>query len=195
MILISLSILVATLGSTGCLTSNIRSDHGGKLDTVVELPNSEPGPPQLEDGTQLFTDTWNDKIAATLAIRWGDNKPYTYSEFSRGLVIWGKIENISEYPQEYTRWAASDPLIYLWLIGPENQRFALHSDSTGQSMLPVVTVEELQPQETIVEESGFREKWGKPGVYELRMEFFPGKETAIPDKPEIVLSTTIELID
>jgi hypothetical protein len=62
-------------------------------------------------------------------------------------------------------------------------------------MLPVVTVEELQPQETIVEESGFREKWGKPGVYELRMEFFPGKETAIPDKPEIVLSTTIELID
>jgi len=67
-------------------------------------------------------------------------------------------------------------------------------------MFPVVVVEDLGPQEILVEEKMINDssppshQSKPPGIYELRMEFFPGKETAIPDKPEIVLSTTIELI-
>ncbi len=201
MIMISLSILVAILGSTACVTINMGNDNEEKTNTIVEPPNPPAPPPPgiLEgDGATAFTTLWNDTLVATLIIDWQDNKRYTCDLTVDGcnLGVFAQIENISRYPEEYTRWAASDPSIYLWLISPDNQRIPLHSDTNQQNMFPAVVVEELMPQDMIVEELSINDRYiNQPGIYELRMEFFPGKETAIPDKPEIVLSTTIELIE
>ena len=202
MIMISLSILVAILGNTACVTINMGHDNKEKPNTVVEPPNPPPpSPPGILEGDDAtaFTTLWNDNLVATLIIDWQDSKRYTCDLTVDGcnLGVFAQIENISGYPEEYTRWAASDPSIYLWLISPDNQRFPLHSDTNQQNMFPVVVVEQLMPQEVIAEEQMINEGGPhskQPGIYELRMEFFPGKETAIPDKPEIVLSTTIELI-
>lgn len=199
MIMISLSILGTVLGSTACVTTNIDSDNEQKSNTVVEPPNPLAPVGRLEgDGATAFTTLWNDKLVATLIIDWRNNERYTCTITAHGceLGLLAKIENLSGYAEEYTRWAASDPSIYLWLISPDNQRFPLHADSNQQNMFPVVVVEELMPQDMIVEELSINDSYiTQPGIYELRMEFFPGKETAIPDKPEIVLSTTIELIE
>ena len=202
MILISLLILFATLGSTGCGTTDIDSNNEEKSNTVAEPPNS-PAPRGLieGDGATAFTTLWNDKLVATLIIDWRNNERYTCAITTADgckLGVVAQIENISGYTQEYTRWAASDPSIYLWLISPHNQRFPVHSYPNQQNMFPVIAVEQLMPQEMIVEEQMINEGGAdskQPGIYELRMEFFPGKETARPDKPEIVLSTTIELIN
>ena len=60
---------------------------------------------------------------------------------------------------------------------------------------PFVSSGYTEEEEKMINDSSPHSHQSKlPGIYELRMEFFPGKETAIPDKPEIVLSTTIELI-
>ena len=203
-ILISLSILVAILGSTACATINMGNDNEEKANTVVEPPDQLAPVGRLEgDGATAFITIWNDKLAAKLIIDWKNNKPYTCTittDDGCKLGVVAQIENMSGDPQAYTRWAASDPSIYLWLISPDNQRFPLHSNSNQQNMFPVVVVEDLGPQEILVEEkmindsSPHSHQSKLPGIYELRMEFFPGKETAIPDKPEIVLSTTIELI-
>jgi len=201
MIIISLSILGTVLGSTACVTTNIDSENEKKSNTVVEPPNPLAPVGRLEgDGATAFITIWNDKLAAKLIIDWKNNKPYTCDltlDAICELGVVAQIENISGNTQEYTRWAASDPSIYLWLISPDNQRFPVHSDLNKQNMFPVIAVEQLMPQEVIAEEQMINEGGPhskQPGIYELRMEFFPGKETAIPDKPEIVLSTTIELI-
>lgn len=134
--------------------------------------------------------TWEGKLIMELWIA-DDNV-----EAGRHLGIRAEVENSSGEPADYTVWNTGDPPIYIQVIPPSGEAIPLMSGTPHQTVLPDVTVGQLEAGRKMVR----KVKWDVPadainGTYELQARFYPGDQSALPEVEPMLVRQEIEVFD